>query len=176
MASPAELAAYVADTGVRNVTLTGGEPLLQEEMPELIEALLALPGIYIEIETNGSMPLRQLSEGRVYSFEAGRLSFTMDYKLPGSGCESAMLTENFAVLDRGDTVKFVCGSREDLERALSVIREYDLISRCKVYFSPVFGRIEPKEIVQFMIDEKLNGVRLQLQLHKVIWDPDKRGV
>ena len=75
-----------------------------------------------------------------------------------------------------DTVKFVSGSLADLERALDIINEYSLTSKCHVYFSPVFGQIDPAEIVDFMIKHKLNNARIQLQLHKYIWDPEKRGV
>ena len=87
-----------------------------------------------------------------------------------------MLTENYRYITGSDTVKFVSGSLRDLERAAAVIKEYDLINRCRVYISPVFGRIEPADIVDFMLAHRLNGVRLQLQLHKFIWAPDKRGV
>ena len=70
-----------------------------------------------------------------------------------------------------------CGcSQEDLLKALELIRTYDLTNRCHVYLSPVFGSIEPVQIVEFMLKHRLNGVRLQIQMHKVIWDPDKRGV
>ena len=100
----------------------------------------------------------------------------MDYKLPSSGCEDRMLMENFDVLAAQDTVKFVSGNRADLERAYEIIREYDLLNRCYVYFSPVFGEIEPAQIVEFMLEKKLNKARIQIQMHKVIWDPDKRGV
>ena len=61
-------------------------------------------------------------------------------------------------------------------KALELIRTYDLTNRCHVYLSPVFGSIEPVQIVEFMLKHRLNGVRLQIQIHKVIWDPDKRGV
>jgi 7-carboxy-7-deazaguanine synthase len=100
----------------------------------------------------------------------------MDYKLPSSGCEGQMLTGNFSVLQAQDTVKFVSGSREDLERAAEIIEEYGLLDRCYVYFSPVFGKIEPAEIVDFMLENKLNKARIQIQMHKVIWDPNARGV
>ena len=107
---------------------------------------------------------------------AVRLSFTMDYKLPSSGCESAMLTDNFRYLRQEDTVKFVSGSREDLERAADIISQHNLTERCHVYISPVYGSIDPQDIVGFMAERKMNDVRLQLQLHKLIWDPCKRGV
>ena len=90
--------------------------------------------------------------------------------------EAAMLTDNYRFLTENDTVKFVSGSMNDLKRAAGIIKEFDLTNRCRVYISPVFGRIEPADIVNFMAAERINGVRLQLQLHKFIWDPDKRGV
>ena len=102
--------------------------------------------------------------------------FTMDYKLPESGMEQAMDCGNFGYLNGDDTVKFVAGSQNDLTRALEVTEKYQLRERCHVYFSPVFGKIDPAEMVAFMKENQLNGVRLQLQLHKFIWDPEKRGV
>ena len=100
----------------------------------------------------------------------------MDYKLPSSGMEKHMCLENFEILKKKDTVKFVSGSIEDLKKALEIIRKYDLSRRCHVYISPVFGSIEPAKIVDFMVENKLNDVNLQLQLHKFIWDPNMRGV
>ena len=87
-----------------------------------------------------------------------------------------MRIDNFALLEKDDTVKFVCGSQEDLARAEDLIREHQLTTRCHVYLSPVFGAIDPVDMVQTMIDHRLNDVRLQLQLHKFIWDPNQRGV
>lgn len=165
--SPRALADYALQTGIRNVTLTGGEPLLQKDIKELIRLLLE-EGLRVEIETNGAVSI----EG----FEGARPVFTMDYKLPSSGYESRMLLKNMERLRKEDTVKFVSGSRQDLERALEIIRAYDLTGRCHVYFSPVFGAIEPSDIVDFLLEHKLNDVRLQIQMHKVIWDPNERGV
>ena len=124
----------------------------------------------MEIETNGSLPLDKLAKAQ------RRPVFTMDYKLPSSGMEIAMRRDNFKLLNKHDTVKFVSGSQEDLKRAKEIIDEYRLTERCHVYLSPVFGRIDPAEIVGFMRDNEMNGVRLQLQLHKFIWKPDQRGV
>ena len=100
----------------------------------------------------------------------------MDYKLPGSGCENAMVTGHFALLTEKDTVKFVVSSTEDLQKAEEIVTRYDLVNRCAVYISPVFGSIDPAQMVDFMKQRRLNGWRLQLQLHKFIWDPEKRGV
>ena len=165
--TPEEITNYVLATGIRNVTLTGGEPLLQKDIRELIHLLLQ-PGLRVEIETNGAVRLSEFCEERPI--------FTMDYKLPSSGCEEHMIAENMELLEINDTVKFVCGSQEDLVKALEVIQTYDLTSRCHVYFSPVFGSIVPVQMVEFMLEHQLNDVRLQIQMHKVIWDPNERGV
>lgn len=164
-----ELADYVKSTGITNVTLTGGEPLLAENVSVLLAALAEI-GASVEIETNGSADIS------VCDSISPRPIVTMDYKLPSSGMESHMRQENYALLQSTDTVKFVCGSRDDLERALEIINRYDLTHRCRVFFSPVFGKIEPADMVDFILEHKLNGVNFQLQLHKFIWDPDKRGV
>ncbi|MCR5600860.1 MAG: putative 7-carboxy-7-deazaguanine synthase QueE [Ruminococcus sp.] len=164
-----ELSAWVAETGVRNVTITGGEPLLNRDCSEII-ALLMEQGCRVEIETNGSISLEKLAASEY------RPVFTMDYKLPSSGMEQFMCRDNFRLLDCHDTVKFVSGSTEDLEKAAEIINTYRLDERCHVYISPVFGEIEPSEIVDFMEERRMNNVRLQLQLHKFIWEPTRRGV
>ncbi|MBQ9049124.1 MAG: putative 7-carboxy-7-deazaguanine synthase QueE [Lachnospiraceae bacterium] len=169
--SPAQICEYVRSTGIKNVTLTGGEPLLQKDMDKLISLLISECGVRVEIETNGAVDLRPFAE-----LPEGRPLFTMDYKLPSSGYEDQMIAENFSVLEKEDTVKFVSGSRADLERAGEIIEKYGLLDRCHVYFSPVFGRIEPAEIVDFMLNKRMNKARIQIQMHKVIWDPNERGV
>ena len=161
---------YIRDTGVKNVTLTGGEPLFRKDMDVLIDYLLQDKDRVVEIETNGSVNIKEYAEMK------NRASFTMDYKLGASGMEEKMCLENFAYLDKRDTVKFVVGSQEDLQRAAEIIEKYALIGKVSVYFSPVFGDIKPEEIVDFMVQNRLNDVRMQLQMHKFIWDPEKRGV
>lgn len=165
-----EILSEVKKSGIKNVTVTGGEPLIQPNIIPLLE-MLCSDGRYVEIETNGSSDVSE-----VLKIKENRPALTMDYKLPSSGMENHMRTENFAVLEKKDTVKFVSGSRADLERALEIIREYGLIGKCAVYISPVFGKTEPAEIVNFMLENKLNGVNVQLQMHKFIWDPNARGV
>lgn len=169
MLSAEEIVSYVNSTGVSDVTLTGGEPLLQPEIYELIEKLMAT-GHNVEIETNGSISIEELSRCRY------RPDFTLDYKLPSSGMEKFMLTENYKYLSGNDVVKFVAGSREDLEKALEIIEKFSLSDKCRVYFSAVFGKITPAEIVEFMKEKNLNKIRLQLQMHKFIWNPDSKGV
>lgn len=165
-----EIKALVTDSGVRNVTLTGGEPLLQPGMYQLLETVGSLPDIRIEIETNGSVDIGP------YMTLIRRPAFTLDYKLPGSGMEAGMNTENYRYLTKEDTVKFVISDKADLTRARKIIEQYQLEGRCGIYYSPVFGRIRPAEIVDDMIEHRLNGVHMQLQMHKFIWDPEQRGV
>jgi 7-carboxy-7-deazaguanine synthase len=104
------------------------------------------------------------------------VTFTMDYKLSCSGMEDKMCTDNFKYLSKNDTVKFVIGCYNDLVRAKEIIEKYNLVDKTAIYFSPVFGDISPREIVEFMIENNLNGVNFQLQLHKYIWNPNQRGV
>ena len=164
-----ELAAYADGTGITNVTLTGGEPLLQKGIEHLVERLID-SGHVVEIETNGSVSIAALAG------QPKRPCFTLDYKLPDSGMESHMLVDNYRYLCQEDAVKFVAGSRQDLEKAAEIIETYRLCDKCRVYLSPVFGRIDPSDIVAFLLERRMNRVKLQLQLHKCIWDPDKRGV
>ena len=163
------LSDWVIAKGINNVTLTGGEPLLHDEISDLI-AVLSAKGLRVEIETNGSVALDS------FASMPNRPVFTMDYKLPSSNMEMFMQRDNFALLKPSDTVKFVVGDRNDLDTALRVMREYSLIGKCRVYLSPVFGSITAAEIVDFMKENRLNDVRVQLQMHKYIWDPEKRGV
>ncbi|MDR1674235.1 MAG: putative 7-carboxy-7-deazaguanine synthase QueE [Oscillospiraceae bacterium] len=168
--SARNILSYVNKTGIKNVTLTGGEPLLQQGIAEILNLLCyySKRPLYIEIETNGSVDISGFSHYPVH--------FTMDYKLPSSGMELSMLTGNFMFLLPDDTVKFVIGTKNDMERALEVIYEFSLLKSVNIHFSPVFGKIEISEIVEFMKEHKLNDVKLSLQLHKFIWDKDTRGV
>ncbi|MDE6624923.1 MAG: putative 7-carboxy-7-deazaguanine synthase QueE [Lachnospiraceae bacterium] len=159
----------IRQTGIKNVTLTGGEPLIQPDMKELLALLRTESGIRIEIETNGSVDIGPFMQDNV--------TFTLDYKTSVSGMEDKMLLDNYSKLRGIDTVKFVVGDREDLIRAEEVIKQYRLVERgCGIYLSPCFGKIDPAEMVEFLIERKLNDVNIQMQLHKMIWDPDTRGV
>ncbi|WMJ89708.1 putative 7-carboxy-7-deazaguanine synthase QueE [Anaerocolumna sp. MB42-C2] len=160
----------IKKTGVKNVTLTGGEPLLVPDIMQLLELLAADSNLHVEIETNGSIDLLTFTK------ISNRPVFTMDYKLPGSLMESKMLVSNFKLLTKNDVVKFVVGSIEDLNCARKTITMHHLITKCHVYISTVFGKIGLDEVVEYMKANCMNGVTLQLQMHKVIWDPDKRGI
>lgn len=180
--SVADLVAWVRETRVECITLTGGEPALQPELPRLVRALLAEPGplgrgLRVEIETNGAADLCELASLREECASLpGSLTFTVDWKLPASGMEDRMLRENFALLGARDTVKFVCGGEGDLVCMLEVSRELGLPNRVPVYLSPVFGRLDPARIVDFMQDNNLTWATAQLQLHKIIWPGVEKGV
>lgn len=168
--SKEEIYKYIKDVGIKNVTITGGEPLLQEDIYDLLEYLSLDKDLFVEVETNGSVDILPFKEIK------NTPSLTMDYKLPYSKMEGKMYFRNLEILDKRDLVKFVVASQEDLSRTKELIYKYDLIQKTKVYISPVFGVIEPVEIVEWMINNKLNGVNFQMQLHKIIWDPEKKGV
>lgn len=162
---------FIKETAITNVTLTGGEPLLQEGIGRLLCLLATDHRLRVEIETNGSVEFREFSE-----ITPNRPVFTVDYKLGSSGIEHTMKVGNFDCLKPQDTVKFVAGSMKDLETAKHILEKYGLTNKCGVHLSPVFGKIEMTTIVEFMKQNKMNGVRLQPQLHKIIWHPDTRGV
>lgn len=163
-----ELVKYVKSTGVKNVTLTGGEPLIQNEIKELMIELSNI-GNRIEIETNGSINIAPY-------LNIPNVTFTLDYKLKGSGMEMYMDLTNYDLLRKNDVIKFVVSDYDDLEKTKEIIKKYDLINKANCLISPVWGRIGFEEIVNFLKDNKLNDVKMQLQIHKIIWDKDKRGV
>lgn len=168
--SPEEIYEYIKSTKVNNVTLTGGEPLLQKDMERLLKILSDDKKLYVEIETNGSVDVSWVKKIE------NTPSLTIDFKSPSSGMCDKMLMENYRYIDSRDTVKFVCGSYEDLKKAKEIIDDFDLVNKCAVYISPVFGSIKLESIVDFMKDNNMNGVNMQLQMHKYIWDPNKKGV
>ena len=161
---------YIKSTGVRRVTITGGEPLKARDIKDLLRALAAEHKLQVEIETNGSVSILEFAA--IHNAPA----FTLDYKLPGSGMEDKMDLSNFTFLQPKDTVKFVVSEVSELDRVCSLVDTYGLSDKCTVLISPVFGRIEPADMVDYLIEHKRNDIRLQLQLHKFIWDPNKRGV
>ena len=168
--SKEEIYEYIKSTGVRNITVTGGEPLLQDGIYEFLEYLSLDKELSVEIETNGSVDIS------LFKKIDNTPSFTMDYKLDYSNMENKMFLDNLKNLDKRDVIKFVSGSQKDLEILKNIVEKYNLIERTKVYVSPVFGAIEPSVIVDWMIDNNLNGMNLQIQMHKIIWDPEKKGV
>lgn len=154
------------------VTVTGGEPLIHPGI-ELLLDRLTFAGYEVNVETNGTkLPIHIEGEGSVS--RPGSVFYTMDYKCPSSGMSNEMDIGALLLLESGDVLKFVVGSKEDLDEALEVYEMLD--TKAHVFFSPVFGQIEPKEIVDYLLKHKMDDCRAQVQLHKVIWSPDKRGV
>lgn len=168
--TPQEVYEYIKSQNVKNVTLTGGEPLMQPQIGELLKLLDNDADLTVHIETNGAVDASE------FKTEYKNISFVFDYKLPSSGMTDKMCEKNLCIADKNDVYKFVVGGAADLEKAYGVITKYNLIENTRVYLSPVLGAIEPVEIVEFMKNKNLNDVRLQLQLHKFIWDKDKKGV
>ena len=159
----------VLSYGVPRVTLTGGEPLIHPGVKDLIVSLVA-NDIEVNIETNGAVDLDEFIEFKYNS----KVIFTMDYKCKSSGMEEKMILSNLVFLQPKDVIKFVVSNYNELEKMEYILES----SKCKAqpYVSPVFGAIEPKELVDYVLDNKLNNVKVQVQLHKIIWEPTKRGV
>ena len=146
------------------VLLTGGEPMLQPELPGLARDLLDR-GYEVAVETHGQLPLDSLPPAVV------RIA---DVKTPGSGQEAA----DFDYLDRlgeRDEVKFVVCSQEDFRWSLDVIRRRRLEERLAVLISPAYGEVEPRDLARWMLESGVKA-RLNIQVHKVIWGPQARGV
>ena len=162
----AELVDVVKQSGVEHVILTGGEPLLQSNVKELLQALSF---VTVHVETNGSINVEPFRVGE-------HVHFVVDYKLPGSGMEQTMCLQNFDHVTPTDAYKFVIADEVDLQKAVALVKQYDLTHKTQVYFSTVFAEMTPADVVEVMKQEKLNGVKLQLQLHKYIWNPLERGV
>lgn len=165
-----EIYKIIKESDASCVTLTGGEPLLQPEIGSLLKILNEDDSLLTHIETNGSVDITPFVE------EFPNLCFIVDYKLEGSNMTAQMNENNLTAVRPVDTYKFVVSSLRDLQQATDVIRKNRLCERTQVFFSPVLGKIEPAEIVEFMKTERLDKVRLQLQLHKIIWDPAQKGV
>ena len=148
------------------VEITGGEPLLQKNVLPLMTQLCDR-GLTVLIETSGAHDISRIDP---------RVHRIMDLKTPGSGECQRNHYENIAWLTRRDEVKFVIGSREDYLWSKEQVEKFQLEERCgTVLFSPIFGRIEPRQIVEWILEDKLR-VRFQLQLHKFIWAPETKGV
>jgi 7-carboxy-7-deazaguanine synthase len=164
---PDEIVAQCSKLGNINITVTGGEPLIHNNIMDLLGLLCAV-GFKVNVETNGSMPIAKYKISPAFK---DNLFFTMDYKCLSSGMNSHMDCKNFVDLRSGDVLKFVVGNRKDMEQCLAF---RPLL--CHKYLSPVFGQIEPKEIVEFMKENNLADYRLQIQLHKIVYPPEMRGV
>ena len=147
------------------VEITGGEPLVQQETPDLAARLME-KGCKVLVETNGSLDISVLPDGVIR---------VMDIKCPSSGESEHMLWENIWKLKPGDEVKFVVSDRHDYEWARGILRERFNTSKTKVLFSTVFGELPPRNLIEWILHDGLR-VRFQPQLHKYIWPHELRGV
>jgi len=164
--SVGEVVDAVEAYGCPTVEITGGEPLLQPDVRPLMERLLEA-GRRVMVETGGHRSIAGLPAGVIR---------IIDIKCPGSGEAEKMDWANLEELTPADQVKFVLADRADYEYARDVLRRERLDERCgAVLFSPVHGALEPKQLAEWVLADRL-PVRVQLQVHKYIWDPQTRGV
>jgi 7-carboxy-7-deazaguanine synthase len=163
--SPDEVLNRVLAYSCPLVEITGGEPLLQEEVLPLMTRLADL-GLTVLLETSGALDIGGVDR---------RVHIIMDLKCPDSGeCEGNRWA-NLDLLKPNDQIKFVVASRSDFDWAAATICRHRLDERFIVLFSPVFGEVQPIELASWLLESGLQ-VRMQLQLHKHIWDPQARGV
>lgn len=151
--------------GIPLVEVTGGEPLLQPGVLPLLAAL-ADGGATVLLETSGALDIAPVDP---------RVVRIVDVKCPGSGEVARNRWENLEVLRPTDELKFVLADRADYEWACDVVRTRRLHERCTVLFGPVWGRLAPRDLAEWMVADRL-PVRMQVQLHKFLWDPEARGV
>lgn len=161
----AEIINEVELIGVHLVTITGGEPLLQEETFRLTERLIS-EGYKVLIETNGTRSIKDIDS---------RAVIVLDIKTPGSGMWEEMDLSNLDYIKPTDEIKFVITDREDYEWSKDMMQKYNMGSKCQVFFSPAFGILLPESLVKWILEDRLD-VRLNLQMHKYIYGSDRRGI
>jgi 7-carboxy-7-deazaguanine synthase len=162
--SDGKILSKIKEYGVKLIEFTGGEPLLQEETPQLLKTLLD-KDYRVLIETNGSICIGCLDK---------RLNVIMDYKTPKSGMSERMRVENFKFLKKSDQIKFVLMDESDYIWAKDIIVKHNLLDRFdNILMSPAYGELSPKPLVSWILRDNL-PVRVQLQIHKYIWAPDER--
>lgn len=160
-----DVLAKVAAFGCPLVEVTGGEPLAQPETPTLLRALCDA-GYMVLLETSGAIDTGSVDP---------RVRVILDVKCPGSGMGDRMHWANLARLTAQDEVKFVVKDRADYEWARGIVRQHGLETRCPIHFSPVHGELDYRQLAEWILADRL-PVRFQVQLHKLIWAPDMRGV
>ena len=163
-----DLSAELAEVdrfGCPLVEVTGGEPLVQKECPELLRALCDR-GYEVLLETSGAVSTEKVDS---------RVVTILDLKCPDSGESERNLWENVARLRPRDEIKFVIASRRDYEWALETVRDRDLSARNVVLFSPVWGELEPGRLAGWILADRA-PVRMQIQLHKILFGADVAGV
>ena len=154
----------IQELGGKNVTLTGGEPLLSMDVVKWL--IRRYPEYEFNIETNGSLP--------IYPVQLDNTIITMDYKCPSSEQEDKMYLANLEQLRTKDVLKFVVADDNDLNTVLSIVQTYDI--KAQIYLSPVFGSMDLEKLANFVINNAHLKLNLSIQIHKIVWDPNKRGV
>jgi 7-carboxy-7-deazaguanine synthase len=158
--------AQVRQLGGKLVELTGGEPLLQEDIYPLTGQLIG-EGFRVLVETSGERYIGRLPQSVVK---------VVDVKCPASGESGSFCTDNLTALERKDQIKFVIADEDDYRYACDFMQQHNLRGRVdEVILSPVFGQLPPRQLAEWVLRDGLD-VRLGLQIHKFIWDPDARGV
>lgn len=160
-----EIMQNVRDAGTGLVEITGGEPLLQHEIHLLVSGLLE-EGYTLLIETNGSQSIAGIDP---------RAVVILDIKTPGSGMHEKMDLSNLAVVKPSAEIKFVITGREDYQWSKDMIRAHGLSEKCRILMSPAYGTLLPSDLARWILEDRLK-VRLNIQLHKYIFDPERRGV
>ncbi|HEX4348539.1 MAG TPA: radical SAM protein [Vicinamibacterales bacterium] len=161
-----DVVADVERYGCPLVEITGGEPLLQDDVYPLMEEFLRR-GRTVMLETGGHRPIDRVPKAVVK---------VVDVKCPGSGESEKNCWNNLGALASHDEVKFVIQDRRDYDYAVDVVKKYDLANRAAaVLFAPVTGLLAPRTLSEWMLADRIPA-RLQVQLHKIIWPPDTRGV
>lgn len=156
-----DIVAEVAGHGVRHVCVTGGEPLAQKRCLSLLQKLCDA-GLDVSLETSGALDVSAVD---------ARVSRVVDIKTPGSGEVHRNRWDNLPLLTARDQVKFVLCGRADYEWARGVVRERGLAARCTVWFSPSKSELDPRELADWIVADRL-PVRFQLQLHKLLWNDE----
>lgn len=159
----------------KRITLTGGEPLVHRDCSDLVNRLIDM-GCEVNIETNGAVDIVEFLE-RVPNTD--KLFFTIDYKLPSSGMTDRMIWDNFLNLRPCDVIKFVVGSDADIQLTIGIVGRLKQFYKemPHIFIGAVYGMFEAQKLVDIMLKEKvLSDARFQIQLHKVIWNPEERGV
>jgi len=152
------------------VCLTGGEPLLQKDLLLLIKKLVSLRK-QISIETSGSLSVKNIAKK-----EWKRVKVIMDIKTPSSLMADRNDYSNFKYLRPWDEIKFVCGSKEDFNFAIDIIKRFKLNLKSHILFSPISERLNYQKLATWVLASKMKNIRLQIQLHKIIWPDTKKGV
>ena len=151
--------------GLELVLITGGEPLLQKDAFKLMQSLVE-GGFKVLVETNGSLPLEGIPP---------EVIAILDWKCPGSGMESRMLPQNLGKIRPCDELKFIICDQRDFNHAITVVKDHDLTKKCKVMFSPEFNTMKADILAKWILETRL-PIRLNIQMHKYIWNNEQEQI